>query len=95
VPAHYSTLAYVIRGDARIGETTAHGGEMAIPAGRGDAVEFSNAGSGPLDLLLIAGEPLGEPVARYGPFVMNTREEIYQAFEDFRAGRMGTIPAGA
>jgi len=42
-------------------------------------------------VLLIAGVPLGEPVARYGPFVMNTEEEIYQAVEDFRSGRMGAI----
>ena len=44
-----------------------------------------------LNLLLIAGKPLQEPVARYGPFVMNTRDELYEAFEDYRSGRMGTI----
>ena len=41
-----------------------------------------------LDVLLIGGVPLGEPVARYGPFVMNTREEIIQAVDDYRAGRL-------
>jgi quercetin 2,3-dioxygenase len=41
--------------------------------------------------LLVAGVPLNEPVARYGPFVMNTREEIYQAIEDYRLGWMGMI----
>ena len=45
----------------------------------------------PLQLLLIAGIPLNEPIARYGPFVMNTKEEIYQAIEDFRNGKLGTI----
>ncbi|MEP6540334.1 MAG: pirin-like C-terminal cupin domain-containing protein, partial [Bryobacteraceae bacterium] len=41
----------------------------------------------------LAGKPLNEPVARYGPFVMNTRDELYEAFEDYRSGRMGTIAA--
>jgi redox-sensitive bicupin YhaK (pirin superfamily) len=45
----------------------------------------------PLDVLLIAGLPLKEPIVRYGPFVMNTKEEIYQALEDYRTGRMGKI----
>ena len=47
----------------------------------------------PLDILLIGGTPLNEPVARYGPFVMNTKEEVYQAIEDYRNGTMGTIRA--
>jgi redox-sensitive bicupin YhaK (pirin superfamily) len=51
------------------------------------------ADGGPAELLLAAGEPLREPIARYGPVVMNTEEEISEAFDDFRAGRMGRIPA--
>ena len=47
------------------------------------------------EVLVLGGLPIREPVARYGPFVMNTREEIVQAVEDFQAGRMGTIPATA
>jgi hypothetical protein len=46
-----------------------------------------------LDVLVGAAEPLADPVVRYGPFVMNTREEILQAFEDYQAGRMGQIEA--
>jgi len=46
-----------------------------------------------LEALVLTGRPIGEPVARYGPFVMNTRDEIVEAFDDFQAGRMGAIPA--
>ena len=49
------------------------------------------AGSEGLEVLLLAGQPLGEPVARYGPFVMNTKQELVEAYEDFQAGRMGVI----
>ena len=45
----------------------------------------------PLELLLIGGIPLREPIARYGPFVMNTQQEIYQAIEDYRGGKLGRI----
>jgi redox-sensitive bicupin YhaK (pirin superfamily) len=47
----------------------------------------------PLDVLLLGGLPIREPIAHYGPFVMNTREEILRAVEDFQTGRLGIIPA--
>jgi redox-sensitive bicupin YhaK (pirin superfamily) len=57
---------------------------MAILHNEGEGVEIqANAGS---KILLIAGQPLNEPIAQYGPFVMNTREELIQAVDDFRAG---------
>jgi len=55
------------------------------------ALEAPAGAAGPLEVLLIAGAPLGEPIARYGPFVMNTQAEIYEAVEDYRSGRMGSI----
>jgi len=67
--------------------------EFTVFAKNGDTVELTNPGDKPIDVLLIAGEPIGDAVARYGPFVMTSKEELYQAFEDFRAGRMGAIPA--
>ena len=51
------------------------------------------AGDSGARVLIVAGKPLGEPVARHGPFVMNTRDEVVQAFEDYQAGRLGVIPA--
>ena len=59
------------------------GEEVYIQAGEDSKV--------PLELLLIGGVPLNEPVARYGPFVMNTQQEIYQAIEDYRSGKLGRI----
>ena len=56
-----------------------------------NVIEAAADSGEPLQVLLLAAEPIGEPVARYGPFVMNTREEIEQAFDDYRSGRMGTI----
>jgi redox-sensitive bicupin YhaK (pirin superfamily) len=86
-------LAYVITGQGAFGADRAAAADrtMVLFDKGGDAVTFANTGHRPLDLLLLAGTPLGEPVARHGPFVMNTQEELVQAFEDFRSGKMGRL----
>jgi redox-sensitive bicupin YhaK (pirin superfamily) len=84
-------LVYVFEGTARIGSSPGivREGQLAI-LGDGDEVRL-RGGDGPGRLLLLAGVPLREPVARYGPFVMNTRAELAEAFEDYQSGRMGEI----
>jgi len=95
VPQEYNAFAYVVDGAGLFGAEGERGadGQMVMFAQDGDEVAIANPAdaSVPLEVLLIAGAPLNEPVARYGPFVMNTEEEIYQAVEDFRSGRMGAI----
>jgi hypothetical protein len=95
VPQGYNAFAYVVDGEGLFGAEGEHAGDgqMVMFAADGDEVSIVNpADSGAtLEFLLIAGVPLNEPVTRYGPFVMNTKEEIYQAVEDFRSGRMGAI----
>jgi redox-sensitive bicupin YhaK (pirin superfamily) len=93
VPHSYNGFAYVIDGEGKFGAEGEHAkdGQMVLFAQGGDEVRIENAADATLEVLLIAGLPLNEPVARYGPFVMNTREEIYQAIEDYRLGKMGEI----
>jgi quercetin 2,3-dioxygenase len=91
VPEGFNVFTYVLSGEGRFGKGGTHGaaGDCVIfGAGAGDAVIEATSKT---DVLLIGGQPLKEPVARYGPFVMNTKAEIVEAFEDFEAGRMGTI----
>src|SRR5258705_3111649 len=93
MPEEFNGFAYVVSGEGLFaaGDEKATRGQMVMFAQDGAEVTIENSGSAPLEVLLIAGVPLGEPVERYGPFVMNTREEIFQAFEDYRSGRMGEI----
>jgi redox-sensitive bicupin YhaK (pirin superfamily) len=95
VPGDYNSFAYVIDGEGKFGDEgeRAVDGQVVLFAPDGDEVRIENQAEAKemLNVLLIAGAPLNEPVARYGPFVMNTREEIYQAIEDYRDGKMGEI----
>jgi redox-sensitive bicupin YhaK (pirin superfamily) len=88
VGADKNALAYVFEGAARIGERDVKDGELAI-LGPGDAVRLR--ADERARLLLLAGAPIREPVARYGPFVMNTRAEILEAMRDYQMGKMGEI----
>ena len=86
VPRGHTAFAYVDHGDVRFGpeQTPAHGPALVV-FGDGDVVEAS-AGAGGGRFLLAAARPLHEPIARYGPFVMNTRAEIEQTLADLRTG---------
>ncbi len=91
VAAGHNAFAYVYEG--RVALDDGSGGTQDVGAGQlavlsdGDAVTATTTGA-PARFLLLAARPLGEPVARYGPFVMNTREELVQAAEDYRSGRL-------
>jgi len=89
IPAGHNAFAYVYAGVADIGgrEQTVKAGQMAVLSNSqpADGVVLASEQGG--RLILVAGKPLNEPIAQWGPFVMNTREEIEQAFDDYRSGR--------
>jgi redox-sensitive bicupin YhaK (pirin superfamily) len=89
IPRNQNAFAYIINGET----SAAREGDVIVFSNDGDVVRISNPALAKQEanVLLISGEPLNEPVARYGPFVMNTRQEVVQAFEDYRQGRLGRI----
>ena len=97
LPAGHNAFVYVYRGELAVDDGTTRTPvpveRMAVLANKpeGDGVRVQ-AGADGARALLIAGQPLNEPIAQYGPFVMNRQAEIFQAVEDFRAGRFGTPP---
>jgi redox-sensitive bicupin YhaK (pirin superfamily) len=105
----FNALVYVMNGRGSVGAGSGrasgaggsgrpiHSGQLAV-FGPGDTVTIGahrtqDSRSPNLDVLILGGQPIREPVAAYGPFVMNTRAELAQAFEDYQAGRLGSIPA--
>lgn len=88
-----NAFVYVIKGvgAAGVGLASFSEGSLVIFNKDGGNISINNPSDRPLEFLLVAGEPIGEPVVRAGPFVMNTKQEILQAFEDYQNGLMGTI----
>lgn len=100
-PTDFNALAYVLAGKGSVGaeQRPFQTGQLAV-LNAGELISISadaqqDSRTPALEVFLIGGVPLREPVANYGPFVMSTREELIEAFEDFQAGRMGTVPANA
>ncbi|MBV8371007.1 MAG: pirin family protein [Candidatus Eremiobacteraeota bacterium] len=91
VPPDWTATAYVFAGIGHLGAREVRRGDYAVFANDGETIALENTGTEPLEALLLAARPIGEPMVRYGPFVMNTIDEIRVAFEDFRAGRFGEI----
>ena len=98
-PGEFNALVYALSGSGSVGPEARpfHTGQLAV-FGAGDALVLRSDATQEsrhpaLDVLILGGRPIGEPVYAHGPFVMNTRSEIIQAFEDFEAGKLGTVPA--
>ncbi|MDP9070225.1 MAG: pirin family protein [Actinomycetota bacterium] len=97
----FNALLYVLSGSGRVGaeQRPLSSGQLAV-LGAGDHLEIAadrhqSEASPSMDVVILGGRPIGEPVAWYGPFVMNSRQELAQAMEDYQAGRLGVIPADA
>jgi len=92
----YNALAYVYAGSGTVGPDGAEvGAGQTVVFGKGDRITVTAGAKSSLEVILLGGEPIGEPMVHYGPFVMNTREELQQTLEDYHAGRLGVIPPDA
>jgi hypothetical protein len=88
LPQGHNAFVYVYRGEVTIAGRDVPAGRMAILANDSGADGVVIEAKGAARVLLVAGRPLGEPIAQYGPFVMNTEQEIHQAVSDYRNGRL-------
>jgi redox-sensitive bicupin YhaK (pirin superfamily) len=91
VRAGTTVLAYVLDGVVQIGAREARTHDLIMFDKTGESISLESTGDTPTNVIVLASEPIGEPIVRYGPFVMNTEAEIKAAFEDFQSGKMGTI----
>jgi redox-sensitive bicupin YhaK (pirin superfamily) len=91
LPAGHNVFVYVYRGQVSIAGQAVPAQRMAILANASQADGVVIEANKDAQLILVAGKPLKEPIVQYGPFVMNTKEEIYQALADFREGRLGEV----
>jgi len=89
VPATHNAFVYSHRGTVTIGGTALGENRMGILANTSQADGVTLSSTTPAKAILVAGKPLREPIVQHGPFVMNTKEEIYQAIKDFQEGRLG------
>ncbi|MGB3851778.1 MAG: pirin family protein [Tunicatimonas sp.] len=87
----YNTAVYVLRGSVRANGTAVGEAELAVVEGAGQAIHLEADAESVV--LLLSGEPINEPVASYGPFVMNNSQELVQAMQDYEQGKMGTLAA--
>ena len=90
IPATHNAFIYTYRGAANVAGTEVAAQRMGILDNTADADGITVSATEPTRLILVAGKPLNEPIVQYGPFVMNTQEEIHQALEDFRNGRFAS-----
>jgi len=90
-PRAWTAFVHVVDGIATIGDTQIGPGQLAHLNTEGDGIHIHNETKRPVRLLLGGGQPINEPVARWGPFVMNTKDEIRAARADYRSGRMGRV----
>jgi redox-sensitive bicupin YhaK (pirin superfamily) len=97
----YNALVYVYAGSGTVGpkQEPIHAGQLAV-FGAGDRITLAadlrqDSRTSSLEVILLGGEPINEPMVHYGPFVMNTRDELQTALEDYQTGRLGVIPPDA